>query len=57
MNGVTAWIVVCVAALAMLQLGVGTNMLSLPRTVWRCGACGRLVRRGRVCRCADRASR
>jgi hypothetical protein len=57
MNGVTAWIVVCVAALAMLQLGVGTKMLSLPRTVWRCGACGRLVRRGRVCRCADRGSR
>jgi hypothetical protein len=57
MSGATAWIVVCIAALAMLQLGVGTGMLSLPRTVRRCGACGRLVRRGRVCGCADRASR
>jgi hypothetical protein len=46
------WLVAGVVALAMLQLGVDLKLLSV-NAVRRCGACGRLVRRGRVCRCAD----
>lgn len=55
MSGTLAvWIVAVVAALAMIQLGVRTSLLSLPNVARRrCGACGRLVRRGRICRCAD----
>jgi hypothetical protein len=38
--------------LVMLLVGVRLNMLSLPEIVTRCGACGRLLRRGSVCPCA-----
>jgi hypothetical protein len=41
-----------VVALAMLQLGIELKLISV-NAVRRCGACGRLVRRGRVCRCAE----
>jgi hypothetical protein len=50
-----AWVVAGAAAFAMLQIGLSAKVLSLPQVVTRCGACGRFVRRGRVCRCADPA--
>ena len=36
----------------MLALGRELGMLSRPNLPSRCGACGRLVRRGRLCPCA-----
>lgn len=37
---------------AMIYLGLRTQMLSLPELKVRCGACRRLVWRGRTCACA-----
>jgi hypothetical protein len=39
-------------AAAMVSLGMNLGLLSKPRLTSRCGACGRLVRRGRLCECA-----
>jgi hypothetical protein len=39
-------------ALVMLVVGVRLNLLTLPEVTRRCGACGRITRRGSVCRCA-----
>jgi hypothetical protein len=40
----------------MLALGRDLGVLSRPQLPSRCGACGRLVRRGRVCACARDSS-
>lgn len=57
MSASVAWVVAIAALLLMLQLGVETKQLWLPSVSRRrCGACGRLVRRGRVCPCSDPAA-
>ncbi len=38
---------------AMLSLTVRLRLLRPPERTWRCGACGRIVRRGSVCPCAS----
>lgn len=48
----STWSSMLGVALVMLLVGVRLNVLSLPEVIRRCGACGRLVRRGTVCRCA-----
>jgi hypothetical protein len=49
----STWSSMLVVGLAMLVLGVKLNVLSLPAIATRrCGACGRLLRRRSVCRCA-----
>jgi hypothetical protein len=46
------WLLSLGFAAAMLSLGMNLGMLAKP-TLWtRCGACGRVVRRGRVCPCS-----
>jgi hypothetical protein len=47
-----AWLVALAVAAAMLSFGMELGMLSRPRPRSRCGACGRLVRRGDVCPCS-----
>jgi hypothetical protein len=48
----TGWLVALAAAGAMVSFGMELGMLSRPKLRTRCGACGRLVRRGRVCPCS-----
>ena len=48
----TAWLVALAAAGAMVSFGMELGMLSKPTLRTRCGACGRLVWRGRVCPCS-----
>jgi len=47
-----SWCAALVVAVGMLVLGVRLNMLSLPEWKSRCGACGRLHRRGTTCPCS-----
>jgi hypothetical protein len=52
MNGLLfAWLLMLGFAAAMLSLGMNLGMLAKPIVWSRCGACGRAVRRGKVCRC------
>jgi hypothetical protein len=37
---------------AMVSLAMNVGLLDRPRLTSGCGACGRLVRRGRLCECA-----
>ena len=37
---------------AMVSLGINVGMLAKPSLWHRCGACGRIVRRGRICPCS-----
>jgi hypothetical protein len=37
---------------AMVAVGMQVGMLARPKLRSRCGACGRLVRRGTVCPCS-----
>ena len=46
-----SWFPTVAAAVVMLFLGMRTRLLSPPELKLRCGACGRLVRRGRTCPC------
>jgi hypothetical protein len=48
----SAWLVALTFAAVMLSLGMNLGMLAKPTILNRCGACGRLVRRGRVCPCS-----
>ena len=48
----TAWMVGLAASGVMVALGMELNQLSRPRLYHRCGACSRLVRRGKVCPCS-----
>jgi hypothetical protein len=48
----STWSTMLGVGLVMLLVGVRLNMLSLPEITSRCGACGRLLRRGAVCPCA-----
>jgi len=50
----TSWLIGLAVAGAMVSFGMELGMLSRPRLTTRCGACGRLVRRGRVCPCSER---
>ena len=51
---IPTWLVTLGFAGAMLVLGMNLGLLAKPALTSRCAACGRLVRRGRVCRCARR---
>jgi len=51
----TAWLFGLAVAGAMVSFGMELGMLSRPRLRTRCGACGRLVWRGRVCPCSRNA--
>jgi hypothetical protein len=48
----SAWLIALGFAAAMLSLGMNLGVLAKPNLVSRCGACGRLFRRGRVCPCS-----
>jgi hypothetical protein len=48
------WILSLGFAGAMLSLGINLGMLARPNLWGRCGACGRVVRRGRICPCSTR---
>jgi hypothetical protein len=47
-----AWVVALAVAGAMVSFGMGTGLLARPKLHTRCGACRRLVRRGRICDCS-----
>ena len=53
-GSLSAWSTMLSVGLVMLLVGVRLNLLSLPEITTRCGACGRLLRRGSVCPCARR---
>jgi hypothetical protein len=46
-----SWSSALLVGLAMLIVGVRLNLLSMHDVVSRCGACGRLRRRGTLCPC------
>ena len=48
----TAWFVGLAVSGAMIGLGMELGQVARPRLYHRCGACSRLVRRGKVCRCS-----
>lgn len=52
MAQVPGWLVALGLAAAMLSLGMNIGLLAKPDLTTRCGACRRIVRRGRVCPCA-----
>jgi hypothetical protein len=47
-----SWVVALGVAGAMVSFGMGTGLLARPKLHTRCGACGRLVRRGQTCDCS-----
>ena len=49
---VAGWFPALAASVVMLFLGIGMRALTLPELEMRCGACRRLVLRGRTCPCA-----
>jgi hypothetical protein len=51
-NTLGVWLLALGFGAAMLSLGMNLGMLAKPRLWTRCGACGRVVRRGRVCPCS-----
>jgi hypothetical protein len=48
----TAWFLGLAVAGAMVAFGRDLGQLSRPLLHTKCGACGRLVRRGTVCPCS-----
>jgi hypothetical protein len=46
------WLLVLGLAAAMVSLGMNLGVLAKPDLTTRCGACRRIVRRGRMCPCA-----
>jgi hypothetical protein len=48
----TVWFIGLAVAGAMVAFGMELGQLARPRLHTRCGACGRLVRRGKVCPCS-----
>jgi hypothetical protein len=48
----TAWLVGLAVAGVMVAFGMELGQLARPRLHTKCGACGRLVRRGTVCPCS-----
>lgn len=53
MTGMLAsWLLAVGFGAAMLSLGMNVGLLSKPVLWSRCGACGRLVRRHRICECS-----
>jgi hypothetical protein len=50
-----SWLLALAFGGAMLSLGINLGMLAKPGLWHRCGACGRIVRRGRVCPCSRRS--
>jgi hypothetical protein len=52
MDPYQAWLFGLAVAGAMVSFGMEVGMLARPQLRTRCGACGRLVWRGRVCPCS-----
>jgi hypothetical protein len=52
-----SWFAAVAVAAVMLAFAMRVSMLTPPQPKRRCAACGRLVRRGRVCECARRETR
>jgi hypothetical protein len=46
------WLLALGFGAAMLSLGINLGMLAKPSLWTRCGACGRVTRRSRVCPCS-----
>jgi hypothetical protein len=51
-NQLVSWLAPLGVAAAMVVLGMHLGLLAKPEITSRCGACGRIVRRGRVCPCS-----
>jgi hypothetical protein len=51
-----SWFAAVATAVTMLFLGVRTRLLARPQLRVRCGACRRLVRKGRTCPCAVKSA-
>lgn len=51
-TALTAWLLALGLGAAMVSLGMNLGLLAKPTLTSRCGACRRIVRRGRTCPCA-----